>query len=187
MHTFSHRSDDKDAVAVLDFVGEAHCNHLVDTLAALCTMLMEPDGLAARKHLRLLHLALGPAREWPDRVATALQVALLIGIAVLWHKLIVYFESYPWALAPAFDTTRSPADRRAALEAFFRVEPCCFDTGLCRQLRKAFPSDVSVYVDTALSEFLTTVFTRLVMTSTQVELQFSKLSAITNHPHSRIG
>ena len=58
--------------------------------------------------------------------------------------------------------------------------------GLCRQLRKAFPSDISVYVDTALSEFLTTVFTRLVMTSTQVELQFSKLAAITNKPNGRL-
>ena len=54
--------------------------------------------------------------------------------------------------------------------------------GLCRQLRKTFPSDISVYVDTALSEFLTTVFTLLVMTSTQVELQFLKLSGITNRP-----
>ena len=65
----------------------------MDTLAALCAMLMEPDGPVVRKHLRLLYLALGPAREWPDRVATALQVALIIGIAVLWRKLIVYSES----------------------------------------------------------------------------------------------
>ena len=86
-------------------------------------MLREPDGLAARKHLRLLHLALGRTREWPERVATALQVALLIGIAVLWRKLIAYFESYPWALAPAFDTTRSPAVRRVVLEAFSERKP----------------------------------------------------------------
>ena len=59
--------------------------------------------------------------------------------------------------------------------------------GLCRQLRKAFPSDISIYVDTALSEFLTTVFTRLVMTSTQVEHQFAKLSQLTNQPHGRLG
>lgn len=136
---YSHRSDDEDAVTVFDFVSEVHFNLLVDTLAALCAMLMEPDGLAARKHLRLLHLALGPTWEWPDRVATALQVALLIGIAVLWRKVIVYFNSYTWALALAFDTTRSTAVRRAVLEAFFRAEPCCLDMGLCRQLRKAFP------------------------------------------------
>ena len=45
---FSHRSGDEDAITVFDFVGDTHFNHLSETMAALCSMLMEPDGLSGR-------------------------------------------------------------------------------------------------------------------------------------------
>ena len=83
-------------------------------------MLMEPDGLSGRKLLRLLHLGLGETREWQPRIMIAVQVSLLLGIAVLWRKLVVHFESYPWALAPAFDTKRTRAARQSTIERFSR-------------------------------------------------------------------
>ena len=184
---YSHRQDDCDAITVFDFVRDTAFNHVSRTLAALCAMLMEPDGPQGQQLLKLLLLKHGPIAQWPLRVKAAMQVSLLLGITVLWRKLVVTFESYPWALAPAFDSTRTAAERQATLEAFFRADLCCLDMGLCRQLRKAFPSDTSVYEDLALSEFLTILFTRLVMTSTQVELQFSRLSSLTNLPHKRLG
>ena len=89
---FSHRSGDEDAVTVFDFAGDTHFNHLNDTMAALCSMLMEPDGLAGRKHLLLLRLKLGCTENWPERVKVAVQVSLVLGISVIWRKLIIYFE-----------------------------------------------------------------------------------------------
>ena len=58
--------------------------------------------------------------------------------------------------------------------------------GLSRQLRKAFPRKEQ-YFGTPLEEFLITLFMRLVMTSTQVELQFSKYTALTDTKTKRLG
>ena len=185
---FSHRGGEDEAATVFDFVGDdARRNHLLATMGALCAMLMDVAGSKAQRHLRLLHLKLGPINDWPVRVREALQASLILGISTLWRKLIVFFESYPWALAPAFDESRTEAQRRATLEKFFAAEPCCLDMGLSRQLRKAFPADANFYLGTPLAEFLTAVFTRLVVTSTQVELLFSKYTALTDTREKRLG
>ena len=104
---YSHRAGDTDAITTFDFVDDTHFNRRTSTMATLCSMLMEATGREGQRHLKLLHLQLGPIEGWPARVKTALQVSLLLGIAVLWRKLIVHFESYPWALAPAFSSSRT--------------------------------------------------------------------------------
>ena len=116
---YNHRTGDEDAVTVFDFVDDTNFNRLSSTMAALSSMLMEANGHAGQRHLRLLGIQLGPLEEWPTRVKVALQVSLLLGLAVLWRKLAVHFESYPWALAPAFSSNRSWAQREATLQAFF--------------------------------------------------------------------
>ena len=97
------KKSDEDAATVFDFVGDTNFNHLITTMAALCTMLMEPEGLAGQKHLRLLHLIFGPTEKWPLRVTAALQVSLLLGIAVLWRKFVgssASFRQDPLACSP---------------------------------------------------------------------------------------
>ena len=99
----------------------------------------------------------------------------------------MWYESYPWALAPAFDPTRSEEERNETLNKFFAACMCCLDPGLCRALRARFP-DVKQYgAGTKLATFLTVLFLRLVVTSTQVELQFSKYSQLTNTNDKRLG
>ena len=98
---------------------------------------------------------------------------MLIGISVIWRKLVVSFDSYPWALAPAFDDRHTQRERDTTLEVFFKAPLCCLDLGLSRQLREAFPANATSYRATPLSQLLATVFMRLVMTGTPVELQFS--------------
>ena len=133
-------------------------------------MLLDPTG-AGRSHCRLLLLKLGDdIRAWPLRIVRALQIAILIAVSVLWRKLFLFFKAYPWALAPAFDETRTDEERRDALHKVFGANWCCLDMGLGRPLRKGFPRSIDAFWGTPLRTYLTVLFTRLVMTSTQVEL-----------------
>ena len=91
----------------------------------------------------------------------------------------MHFKAYPWALAPAFDEALTEDVRRNTLQNLLQADTCCLDLGLCRQLRKAFPT-FAQYWGTPLAEFLRVVFTRLVVTSTQVELQFSRYTVLTD-------
>ena len=150
-------------------------------------MLLGPIG-GGRPHLRILMLKLGDdTNQWPLRVVRALQVSLLIAISLLWRKLYKAFKCYPWVLAPAFDESREEEVRRRALLDLFCADWCCVDAGLGRQLRKAFPNSVEMYCGTPLGEFLTVLFTRLVVTSTQVELQFSRYAGLTDTRSKRLG
>ena len=106
---------------------------------------------------------------------------------MLWRKLFVFFDSYPWALAPAFDESRPDVVRKQCLKQFFNANFCCLDLGLGRQLRKAFPSTIEAYWGTPLGDFLKLVYTRLVVTSTQVELQFSRHTHLTDTRTKRLG
>ena len=98
----------------------------------------------------------------------------------------MHFQAYPWALAPAFDLSLTDMQRRDTLQRFFRVGECCLDLGLGRQLRKAFTT-IDAYWGTPLADFLTTVFARVVVTSTQVELQFSLYTGLADTRNKRLG
>ena len=173
-------------IGILDFVGDAQRNCACRALGALASMLLDPEGEGSI-YLRLMALTLGTKIcERPLRVQRALQVSLLISFCVMWRKLYLFYKGYPWALAPAFDKTRSLAQRLQTLEEFFDAPDCCLDKGLCRALRHRFP-DITDYVDdTKLAQFLRSLFEVLVPTSTQVELQFSKLSALTHTRSKRV-
>ena len=54
-------------------------------------------------------------------------------------------------------------------------------------MHKCFPSRIDVYTGSALASFLTALFERLVVTSTQVELQLSGYSHITDNRQKRLG
>ena len=186
--TFYSRRDHREDISIFDFVGPISTNPVAKVITALVTMLLDPLG-AGRIHLKLMRLKLGDEmQEWPLRVVRALHFALLLGISVLWRKLFIAYQAYPWALAPAFDDARSDEERRTTLEQFFDAASCCLDQGLGRQLRKAFPSRIDVYDGTPLAScFLKTLFQRLVVTSTQVELQFSSMTGLTNTRNKRLG
>ena len=109
-----------------------------------------------------------------------------------WHlctlaQAIQGLEAYPWVLAPAFDESRALEERQNTLQEFFFAAWCCLDMGLGRQLRKSFPNRTDVYFGTPLGRFLTVLFTRLVVTSTPVELQFSNLTRLTDNRSKRLG
>ena len=145
-------------------------------------------GGEARSTCRSSTSNLGQLSYGKKRVKNALHSSLVVGISVLWRKIVCHFKSYPWALAPAFDESRKEDERRATVNAFLKAPLCCLDCGLSRQLRQAFPPDPDIYIqDMPLSVFLATLFTRLVMTSTQVELQFSRMTGITNTRRKRLG
>jgi len=82
---FSQRTGEH-SITVFDFVGNGPNNHLAAAMGALSSMLMDATGRTGGRHLRMLYIKLGPIRQWPDRTKAALQVALLIGISVIWRK-----------------------------------------------------------------------------------------------------
>ena len=114
---------------------------------------------------------------WPLRVGSALDISLVLAISVLWLKVYTFFDAYPYALAPAFDSSRPREDRDETLRRFFNAKLCCLDMGLGRQLRKAFPAHIDVYWGTPLAAFLTSIFQRW------LELQFSGFQS--SHQHTQ--
>lgn len=142
-------------------------------------MLMDPLRGGA-PGLKLLRLRFGnDMRSWPRRLLAALTVALCLAFCILWRKLFHFFDCYPWRLAAAFDMERPEEARRKTIKEFLDANLCCLDLGLGRVLRNVATS-IEDYFDTVLGEFLLAFFQRVVVTSTQVELQFAKLSLWTN-------
>lgn len=81
---------------------------------------------------------------------------------------------------------RSEEARRKTIQDFLDANICCLDIGLCKVLRLHAPT-LEDYFDTVLAEFLRVLFERVVVTSTQVELQFAKLTLWTNGRGNRPG
>ena len=73
---------------------------------------------------------------------------------------------------------RSDRDRFVTLHQFLDSPPCCLDQGLGVALRSFATSAEDYAAGALLHEFLITLFERVVVTSTQVELLFSKLAKI---------
>ena len=86
---------------------------------------------------------------------------------------------------PGFDPRRTPEERREVVGEFLKARQCCLDEGFSRNLRTTFPA-VDQYIDTPLSDFIRECQLRAVVTSTQVELQFSKLTQITDTHAKRL-
>ena len=169
-----------------DFVGDAERNCVSRAIGTLAQMLLDPDG-SGRTHLRLMALVLGQdSSGWSLRVSRALHVSLIIAICVLYRKIFSFFEGYPWVLACAFDESRSVEERFQWLQKFFSADECCLDPGLSRLLRGRFRNIEDYLPGTKLEEFLRALFELLVATSTQVELQFSKYSALTETRSKKI-
>ena len=139
-------------------------NLVCEALATLASMLLDPEG-AGRKHLKLLFLRFGSYSEWPQRVHKYLEGSLLIAFSVLWRKLYLDFQCYPWLLAPAFDLRRSWIERRATLQTFVDVPWCCLDKGLCTPLRARHERADDYFEGTVLHDFLVALFERVVVTS----------------------
>ena len=160
---------------IFDFCGSFERNPVCACLCQIAVMLMDPL-CGGAPGLKLLRLRFGSdMRQWPRRLLAALTVALCLAFCILWRKLFHAFDCYPWRLAAAFDMHRSREERRKTIEEFLDANMCCLDLGLGQVLRVHAPC-IDNYFDTVLEEFLRTLFERVVVTSTQVELQFSKLT-----------
>ena len=97
-----------------------------------------------------------------------------------------YFQQYPSLLALAFDMRRSVAERRATLPRSLNADACCLDQGLCAPLQ-AHTDNIEYYLVGVLCDFLVTLYERVVVTSTQVELLFASLSKFTSNSHGGAG
>ena len=174
----SHR-EAGDRRAVFDFCCDGEDNPVHTALSTLAAMLLDPEG-AGRRPLALLFLKYGDQfAEWPRHVHVYLEGSLSIAMRCLWRKAWYSFKQFPWLLAPAFDMRRSELERRATLQKFLDAKVCCLDPGLCAPLR-VHTSNIDDYVGgTVLQDFLATLFERVVVTSTQVELLFASLSKFT--------
>ena len=177
---FSHRSA-KDRCNIFDFCSDTTENPICEALSTLASMLLDPEGTGKRP-LALLYLKFGERYlEWPRHVRELLQGCLCIAFQVLWRKLYYYFQCYPWLLVPAFDVGRTMIARRDTIQRFLNAFECCLDPGLCAPLR-AYTANLDDYFGSVLHDFLITLFERVVVTSTQVELQFASLTRWTmNH------
>ena len=164
---------------IFDFCGPTHLNPVAHALSALGSMMFDPLG-SGKAHLALLILKFGGNHlAWPSRVVAALQISLVLAFCILWRKIFHYFDSYPWRLAPAFDDRVPDEQQRETMMTFFGARDCCLDSGICKVLRANDGRDgpnIDEYFDTALGLFLKTLFERVVVTSTQVELQFARLT-----------
>ena len=177
--TWYNRRDGNQRCNIFDFCGALERNPVCSCLCQIAAMLMDPLGGGA-PGLKLLRLRFGnDMRPWPRRLLAALTVALCLAFCILWRKLFHAFDCYPWRLAAGVDVQRSEEARRTTIKEFLDANICCLDLGLGQPLRLHAPF-IDDYFDTALEEFLRVLFERVVVTSTQVELQFAKLSLWTN-------
>ena len=80
-------------------------------------------------------------------------------------------------MAPAYDDGRSIGAREQTISEFLSVPSCCLDTGLGARLRKHIEHcGGQTEIPDLLDSFLTALFERVVVTSTQVELMFPSLT-----------
>ena len=174
---YSHRKE-KDRCNIFDFCSDEEQNPCCAVLSTLASMLLDPEG-AGRRPLALLFMKFGGTYSaWPQHVRQYLEGAICIAFSVVWRKLFFVFKQYPWLLVPAFDKRCSELYRRAKLHQFLNAALCCLDPGLCALLR-ALTTNIDDYLETVLCDFLTVLFERVVVTSTQVELIFAGLSKYT--------
>jgi hypothetical protein len=171
---FHSHAREQTRFAVYDFCSGVERSPSALALTDLAAILMDPMG-EGRKHVRVLLLKFGAMDTWPLIVTTRLHVASVLAFCGIWRKLVFAFERYPWLLVPAFDKSRSMAERYRTLREFLAAGECCLDSGLSQILRALHP-DVEDYFFTDLEDFLCALFQRVVVTSTPVERVFSDFS-----------
>ena len=171
---YNHRKNDPMRASIFDFCGPLAKSPAGIAMNTLAAIIFDVEG-EGRRPLALLFLYFGSHDAWPRKVHHVLQVSTIVAMSIIWRKLIHYFKRYPWLLAPAFDRRRSEADRRSTLATFMRATKFDLDPGLGLPLQ-ALVDDIEDYVDSDLGDFLTTLFERVVVTSTQVEMLFSGLT-----------
>ena len=182
---FSHMEDldERDKrVACFEFCRGPCQNPVAFILNALGSIMFDPD-YAGWESLRLLHFRYGnSSAEWPPDVLTELHRSVVTAWARLWRLIYVFFRVYPWLLVAIFDPESSPETVTACLDAFLALpeDSPTLDPGLGRPLRKLVHSRADLLENKALYHMLSTLYYRVVMTSTFVERVFRDLTGWTS-------
>ena len=173
----SHLVNGEDRLSIFDFCSSAAANPVASALMTLSDILLRPQA-EGRRHLLALadHFGLCPG-QWPSKVRETLHISALMAFSTLWRKLFFSFRSYPLKLAPAFDAKRSYSAREQTMSEFMSAPSCCLDTGVGARLQRHIKHcGGQQNIPDLLDSFLTALFERVVVTSTQVELMFSSLT-----------
>ena len=186
--TWKSRCHGDHRLSIFDFCNSAPENPVASALMTLSDILLRPQA-EGRRHLLTLadHFGLCPG-QWPSKVREALHVSALMAFSMLWRKLFFFFRSYPWKLAPAYDARRSLKAREQTIREFLSAPPCCLDTGLGARLQRHIQNcGGQEQIPHLLDSFLTALFERVVVTSTQVELMFGSLTRWSLHSDNGTG
>ena len=154
-----------------------HRNPAIPALSTLAHMLFDPNG-AGKASLGPLHAKYGAPIFWPPELLAEFQTSVVLAFSRLWRCLVHGFTRMPWLLGPLFDTWQPLGRRQAMAIEFWEKPPCCIDVFLGRPLRHTLCAAPADLLEGDLVQFMSSMFTRCVATSTFVERVFRALVGI---------
>lgn len=129
----------------------------------------------ASQALRVVFFFHGPLERWSEKRKKTVQQLVLVAVGQLWRKLVMPWQAYPWRLWPLI-WGESEEEKVAAAQALLAQRECCLDACFTGKLR-ALAGSAEFLLEHDAQEFLRTVFTRHVATSTFVERRFASYGA----------
>ena len=167
----SHNKDIRGRSSLLEF-----CDSARSPAAAELKDLAE---LLDSEHPRWSPLWATMCGPWSPELFGEAQAAVVSTLCEVWRRLWRAFRRWPWRLAAVCEPARSD-EAEGAAEDFLQASDCCLDAGFGKRLREAIgESGVGGLQDALLQDFMLSMFSRCVVTSTYVERVFAGLSQAT--------
>ena len=141
----------------------------------LMKLLLRPD-----ESLPTMRFFYGRFDTWSQPRKRASRLAVLVTMGQLVRKLVEPFLEYPWRLWPLCGSLKSDGRTRISTEQredcarqLRAAESCCCDPGFSGRLRSLTWEEL---MDEGQREFLETIFSRVVLTSTFIERKFANFN-----------
>ena len=141
----------------------------------LMKLLLRPD-----ESLPTMRFFYGRFDTWSQPRKRAFRLAVLVTMGQLVRKLVEPFLEYPWRLWPLCGSLKSDGRTRISTEQredcarqLRAAESCCCDPGFSGRLRSLTWEEL---MDEGQREFLETIFSRVVLTSTFIERKFANFN-----------
>ena len=184
---YSHATPDKELCSIFDFCPRCpkfKTSPAFKALSKFAKMLFDPNG-AGRHLMQPLYTSHGSTVHWPEKLLRTFQKAVLIGFCKLWRELYHRFACYPWRAACIFHPGVQQAIKEEEGQIFWTAPLCHVDPGVGIPIRTALCQELQDLYKDPLQEFIGTMYSRSMATSTFVERIFAPMTAWTSADRSR--
>ena len=183
---YSHSNAEErcDLYDLCTTAGHREGNPAVKALKDLSNQIFDPNG-AGRPLLGPLVGHFGATVHWTGELLRTFQRAVVRAFCKVWRSLFHHFRRNPWLLAEAFCPTTCDAARRDVGQRFCDARDCCRDPWMGRALYAMITGHVQEMFEAGLFEFVQTMYSRCMLTSTFAERIFAPLTRWTNQRSPR--